>query len=124
LSNQERLIEALANRRVASATVLLDGHFCLLDETYSVVRLPVNVFRHIQPSALVLVEPSLGEVLNQIKQRDGREMDPVLIRRVLEAEREHSEVISKALGVPIMKVNGSSAPGDILAFLRASLPRG
>jgi adenylate kinase len=121
--NQERLIAALAQRRAAPATVLLDGHFCLLDEIHTIVRLPVYVFRRIQPSAFVLVESSLREVLDQIRRRDGREMDPVLIRRLIEAEREHSEIVSKALGVPIMNVNASTPIGDIMGFLRTSLPR-
>ena len=32
--HQDSLIAALANRQAAPATVLLDGHYCLLDETY------------------------------------------------------------------------------------------
>lgn len=122
LSNQERLIAALDIRRAARRTTLLDGHFCLLDDTYAIVRLPVNVFQRIQPSALVLVESNPGEVVDRIKRRDGREIDPALIQQLLQAEREHSQAISEALGVAIMIVNGSTAPEDIVAFLRTSSP--
>jgi adenylate kinase len=120
LSNQERLVAALAIRRAASGTALVDGHFCLLDATYSVVRLPVNVFQRIQPAALLLVESNPSDAVDRIKRRDGREIDPALIRRLLQAEREHSQTISEALGVPIMIVNGTTATEDIVGFLRAS----
>lgn len=124
LSNQERLIAALAIRRAAPGTALLDGHFCLLDDTYTVVRLPVSVFQRIQPSALVLVESNPGEVVDRIKRRDGRAIDPGLIQQLLQAEREHSQAISEVLGVAIMIVNGLTAPEDIVAFLRAPSPAG
>jgi adenylate kinase len=122
LSNQDSLIAALTNRQAAPATVLLDGHFCLLDETYNVVRLPVNVLQRLRPSALVLVESSPSEIFYRIKRRGGKEMDPALIRRLLETEREHSKNISDLLGVPIMSTNGSTAAGDVLAFLRSCSP--
>jgi adenylate kinase len=122
LSNQDSLIAALDHRRAAPATVLLDGHFCLLDTTYNVVRLSVNVFQRIQPSALVLVESTPSEIFYRIKQRGGKEMDPALIRTMLKAEREHGKDISDALGVPIMTADGSTAAGDILAFLRSCSP--
>ena len=120
LSNQERLIAAVTLRRAAPGTVLLDGHFCLLDDTYTITRLPVNVFKHIQPSALVLVEADPGEVVYRIKRRDERQIDVDLIQRLLFAEREHGQAISEAIGVPIIIVDGSIAAEDIVAFLRAS----
>jgi adenylate kinase len=82
----------------------------------------VNVFQRIQPSALVLVECGLSEILKRIRRRDEREMNPILIQRLLEAEREHSKFISRALGVPILNVNASTAAGEILTFLRSSSP--
>jgi hypothetical protein len=63
LDNQDRLIAALATRRLTPAHVLLDGHFCLIDETYAVVPIPLSVFQRIQPSALVLVECGLSEII-------------------------------------------------------------
>jgi adenylate kinase len=120
LSNQDRLIAALAIRRSATDIVLLDGHFCLLDNTHAVVRLPVEIFERIQPSAIVLVEAKVGEITDRIKQRDGREIHPSLIHELMQAEREHSHAISEALGVPIMTVNSTTAAEDIVAFLRAS----
>jgi adenylate kinase len=119
LDNQERLTTALDIRRTGSGTVLLDGHFCLLDNTHSIVRLPVNVFERIQPNAIVLVEAKVREIVDRIKQRDGREIHPTLIQGLIQAEREHSRAISQSLGVPIMTVNGTIAAEDIVTFLRA-----
>jgi adenylate kinase len=120
LSNQERLIAALGVRRAAQGTVLLDGHFCLLDDAYSIVRLPVNVFQRIQPIALVLVESALAEVVDRIRQRDQRRVDPALIDQLIQAEREHGQTISEALGAPLMAVDVSTAAEDIVNFLRVS----
>jgi len=120
LSNQERLIVAIEARRMAQGTVLLDGHFCLLDDTYKVVRLPVNVFQRIQPSALVLIEPDPAEVVLRLERRDQGQLDPVLIHQLLHAEREHGQTISEALSVPIMTVDASTAAEDIVTFLQAS----
>jgi adenylate kinase len=119
-SNQERLIATLAIHRTDHGTILLDGHFCLLDSTCIIVRLPVSVFQHIQPRALVLVEAGVAEVVDRIKRRDGREIDPTLTWKLLQAEREHSHVISETLDIPIMIVGSSTATQDIVTFLHKS----
>jgi hypothetical protein len=40
LNNQESLIIALANRRTGLKDVLLDGHFCLFDQSSVIQRIP------------------------------------------------------------------------------------
>jgi adenylate kinase len=120
ISNQERLIEALAIRRASDGTVLLDGHFCLIDDTYTIVRLPIDVFQRLNPSALVLVESNPDEIVNRIKLRDGRDINPDIINQLVQAEREHSQFISEVLRVPIMIVNSLTPIINILAFLQSS----
>ena len=120
LSNQERLVAELEIRRAALGHVLLDGHFCLLDDRYNVVQLPVAVFQRIEPSALVLVESDLVEVVDRIRRRAQQEIDPALVKHLLQAEREHAHTISEALRVPVMAVNASTDIQDIMTFLRAS----
>src|SRR5260221_321590 len=71
LENQERLVSVLADLCTASANVLLDGHFCLLDEKSAIVRIPVNFFKRIHPTALVLVESGADEVLDRQGLRRG-----------------------------------------------------
>lgn len=80
----------------------------------------MNVFEHIKPSALVLVEADPCEAVDRIKRRDERQIDVALIQRLLFAEREHGHAISKAIGVPIIIVDGSIPTEDIVAFLRAA----
>ena len=120
LSNQDRLIAALDVRRRAGGIVLLDGHFCLLDNTYSVVPLPVRVFERINPSAMVLVEATDTEVVDRRAQRDGKQMDAGLVQRLLQSEREHSHAIAQALGVPLMLVNSSTPVDTIVDHLRSA----
>ncbi len=119
-SNQERLLSALGVRRATPGTVLLDGHFCLLDHARTVVRVPRDIFERMQPNALVLVETDITQVLDRIRQRDARHLDPVLIWQLAQAEREHALAISKDIGIPIMTVDVSTNLEDIVAFLRAS----
>lgn len=118
LKNQERLLAALAVRRRLPGVVLLDGHFCLLDEKHAIVRLPVDVFARMQPAALVLVEATLAEVTNRVSKRDGKHLDPGLIEKLADSEREHAFEVSHALGIPIMTVDASTDPDQILVFLR------
>jgi adenylate kinase len=120
LRNQERLVAALADRRANLTSVLLDGHFCLINDSYAIERVPVTFFQRIQPSALVLVEASANKVFYRIKRRDGRRLELPLITELLQAERDHSVCVSQALGVPIMNVTDSTLPSQIVTFLRSS----
>ena len=90
LRNQERLVAAVADRRDILANVLLDGHFVCLTTADAIERVPVIVFKRIQPTAFVLVEASLDKVFYRIKRRDGRHLDLPLIKELLQAERDHS----------------------------------
>jgi adenylate kinase len=120
LNNQERLIVALADRRTGLKDVLLDGHFCLFDQSSVIQRIPVKIFECIRPAAIVLVESSSEEVSVRIRLRDDRILDPSLIKDLLEAEREHSKYVSDVLGVPMINVDALTPTSEILAFLRSS----
>lgn len=117
-SNQERLIMAVSGLKVADEIILLDGHFCLLDEVHAIVRIPVDVFQRLQPSALVLIEAEPLQILNRIQRRDGRRIDIGLIQQLILSEREHGHAVSKKLGVPILIANASTPPREVDSFLR------
>ena len=113
IETQEGIIQALKARRRFGGTILLDGHYCLLDLKHSIVPVPVRVFRMIGPDALLLVDVEPQELVVRLDRRDGGRLDSGLARRLLDAERRQSRVVAEALGIPLVGVVGSDPLSDL-----------
>ncbi len=116
-ANQAKLISAVNGLRAAGRVLILDGHFSLLSTTHEVVTVDVAVFRELSPQSMVLLESTPTEIAERLSARDGIELAPSLIERLIEQERIHSQHIASALAVPLLVTSGGAASDEIAQFL-------
>ena len=117
---QERLLLALEQRKRRTTNMLLDGHFCVLDPTSQIVRISLDVFRAINPAALLLVEAEPDEVKERLEHREARPYDLDLIKRLAAEERSHAEYVSSALLIPLKLWWTKLGVDEALRFLMES----
>jgi adenylate kinase len=99
-NNQKILLDAL-KRKSFDGDFILDGHFCLLNKDREVEKIPLDVFREINPRELFLLEADPEDIKRNLMKRDLRDYDISLIKNMLREERSHAEYISNSLNKPL-----------------------
>lgn len=116
--NQERLLASIAELSLRLESLIVDGHFCLLDSRHTVQHVPESVFRRMAPVAVLLVREDLRTVYQRLAARDGVGTPMPLLTALDLAELHQATKISNTLGVSLMVWNeaaGFSAASDFLA---------
>ncbi|MCU4414199.1 AAA family ATPase [Acinetobacter sp. WU_MDCI_Axc73] len=104
--NQEILIQELLNYRLNNK-ILLDGHFCLLDMNERVIKLPIELYRNIEISKILLLSSEAELIYKRVLIRDSGKSGLSLqtISDLQDAEMEHAYRVSEALDIPLLEID-------------------
>lgn len=97
--NQDLLSNSL-NRLTISSWFLLDGHFCLLNQSSEITRIPYETFSRISPTIIIVLTDLIGSIQERFSQRDGYQFDSNLLESFQTAEIEYAREISNQLNIP------------------------
>jgi adenylate kinase len=116
-ANQNILIEELCRYRTSKPFVILDGHFCLYNASMKLEILPIDLYRALRVSFLVLLICTPAVIVERLFLRDrnnsGLSLDD--IGQLQKAEIEHARKVALSLNVPIAELDVSAdiAPMDL-----------
>ncbi|REK71983.1 ATP-binding protein [Paenibacillus paeoniae] len=99
--NQDLLSNSL-NRINISGWFLLDGHFCLLNTSSEITRIPIDTFEKISPASIIVLTDLTSSIQKRFFQRDGHQFDFNLLENFQNAEIEYAREISSSLKIPIL----------------------
>ena len=107
--NQKRLIFNLRELIADEKKYFLVGHFCLINMSKKIERLPIDTFRAINPRSLILIETDALTIYERLKKRKGSDpWDISLVEKFIKEEREHATRISNELGIELKIYNSDS----------------
>jgi adenylate kinase len=109
-ANQALLLRGLDlyRARIGVGSILLDGHFSLLDPSGAVVGIPMAVYEAIAPVAVLLVEADPQTVHDRLMRRDGAAAPLETVSVLASRERECAEAVCAALRIPMRTLAGDS----------------
>lgn len=98
--NQVALAAAVRRISEQGHSLLLDGHFVLIDPNSEFIRLPLSVFKDLNLTGVILIEASPEIIASRLSSRDDSKstVDTALF---LEAERAHAELICETLNLTL-----------------------
>jgi adenylate kinase len=97
--NQDALV--LSVRAIVDATILLDGHFCLLGKDELISHIPIATFEALNPSGLAVVTTDPVVAARRLLERDGRSIGATVLAALQDAELSYARELSKHLNVPL-----------------------
>jgi adenylate kinase len=106
--NQEYLVSAVLEKAETHELFILDGHFSLWSRQ-SILPIPISVFQRLPIRGIVLVEESSEIVMSRLVERDGSSKTIEQISKALKQEKEHSILVQKKLGIPMLIVNSDQS---------------
>lgn len=109
--NQQLLINAVERIRATGKTLLLDGHFALMNKARKIEALPAKVFADLRIDGIVVIRDRASSIALRLRQRDGCGFDPKEILALQSAEIEQSKLVSKELGLPLVRVGAFDRDG-------------
>jgi len=107
--NQAALISAARRIRESGATLVLDGHFVLRRAPGTHERLPVDVFRALKCSSVLLIRSPVPVLLERLLARQDMSWTEAELVEFSMAEDVHSAEVAKQLGIPLEILDSPSA---------------
>ncbi len=112
--NQSLLIAEFQKLKSQERRIVLDGHFCLINKQGKFEKLPLDLFRALGLSHIVLLELNPEIVQSRLSQRDGTTMNLRTIKEFLKIERTHALSVAEALKIPITIVPDTRLANNII----------
>lgn len=110
--NQMILIQQVSHLLSQVDTILLAGHFCIVNSTGKIEQLPRYVFDQIRLEKIVLLEAPDEVIIEHLKKRDEKSYPEKLIQSMLVAERQAAEETANHLAIPLIKYNMKYSEAD------------
>ena len=98
--NQDILISAI-NEYVIEDTILLDGHFCLLDMEGIPQKVPKSTFEQLALASVTLMHDDVEAILARIGSRDSHVHNQKIFNELQKLEMAHAEELSRSIGFPL-----------------------
>jgi len=117
---QNRLILGLTNTVQKQKKYLLDGHYCLLNNNYEIVKIPLDTFEKIHPISLSLILGDISEIKKRLETRDNKPYDYELLKRLQNEELNYAKHLSKKLGITL-NLGTQNDYSELLLLLRNTL---
>lgn len=109
--NQEILTERILEIHKNTKTIILAGHFCIVNCQGQADKLPDDVFNRLQLQKIILLEADSQTILDHLSDRDGKSYSKNLIEGLLKLERQAACDTANRLLCPLVihKMNYSDA---------------
>ena len=107
--NQLILAEEINRYQTNCRTILLDGHFCLLNATSDIHDVPLETFKAISPCAIILLIDKSAAISERLSKRDSHLYSTELISALQSREIARANFVSQSLKVPISVIEVTEA---------------
>ncbi len=112
--NQWLLVSEFKKLKSRGHRIVLDGHFCLINKDGKFEKLPLELFRALELSHIVLLELNPETIQKRLLLRDGSKMHLRTIKTFLKKEREHALFIAENLKIPITIIPDTTLADNII----------
>ena len=117
-SNQDLLLIAVEELGLGDAWYMLDGHFCLIDKSGKVSRIPESTFLKLDVKGIIVLVDSVDAIVQRLMIRDGVTHDAAFIDEFQDKEVRYSKEIAAQLGVPHLSYTNDGPLDTIEGFFR------
>lgn len=116
--NQQYLLLTLDKLKASRKNFILDGHFCLLNASGEVQRIPYKTFAALRPDAIILLTEKPEVVMSRRRERDNVEFAPQSIEAFQQEEVAYAKEIAASIGAKLFISNGADNLAQAVDFIR------
>lgn len=116
--NQNLLVAAIKELRKAEKEFILDGHFCLLNESGEITRIPLETYMLLKPNAIILLTEKPEIIAARRLQRDNVFQDVSEITVFQEEEERYAKEIAEQLNISLVVSHGMDDFDKIVDYVK------
>ena len=117
--NQPYLLQAVNELKASRVNFILDGHFCLLNSSGEITRIPLDTFQDLNPDAILLLMEKPDVIAARRKERDGIDASVQSIDNFQQEECSYAKEVSAILGAKLFISYGEEDLTKAIAFLKS-----
>lgn len=102
--NQQLLIKSVSKITQSGTTLLLDGHFAILNEEKQPTAIDTNVFLELGINAIITIHDSASVIAERMSTRDGIKQSDVDIEELQNLELSRAKQVANELKIPLSTV--------------------
>lgn len=99
--NQNLLKLAIEKYIPYNSSYILDGHFCLINDKFEITKISQTTFKDLEISRIILLTNNPSTIVQNLKNRDGKDYPEKLIKNFQDDEISYSKLIAKELNIDI-----------------------
>lgn len=115
--NQDILIYAINEYLDDKKLCLLDGHFCLINETGGISKVPEQTYRSIFPVAIIVLHDEPDKIHTRLNERDNENYNLEFIKNFQEQELIYSKDVANNLNIPHLPCNPFTDQNNTYRFI-------
>ena len=104
--NQNYLLDAV--NRISEKEYILDGHFCLLNSSGEVERIPLDTFKRLPIKAIMVIYDDVSKIVARLNERDGIKHNETTFEKFQNEELSYAKEIAELLCVTFTIINCES----------------
>lgn len=117
--NQQYLLQAVSELRDSGENFILDGHFCLLNASGEITRIPYDTFTTLKPEAIILLMERSEVIAARRKKRDGIEASVQDIEDFQQEECAYAKEVASDIGARLFISGGSGDLARAIDFIKS-----
>lgn len=117
--NQQYLLQAVDELRSSGKNFILDGHFCLLNASGEITRIPYDTFTTLNPDAIILLMEKSEVIADRRKERDGIEASVQSIEAFQQEECAYAKEIAIEIGAKLFISGGAGDLAQAIDFIKS-----
>jgi adenylate kinase len=117
--NQQYLLQAVSELRASGQSFILDGHFCLLNESGEITRIPYDIFTSLKPDAIILLTEASDIIAARRLKRDGIEASIQNIDAFQQEECTYAKEVAADIGAKLFVSGGAGDLAQAITFIKS-----
>lgn len=117
--NQQYLLMAVDELKASGQNFILDGHFCLLNDSGEIQRISRDVFTALKPDAIVLLTEIPEVIVARLKNRDNIEVSIRHIEEFQQEERSYANEVAIEVGAQLFISSGARDLTQAIKFIKS-----
>lgn len=101
---QSMLLKGIERLKQDSSTLILDGHYCLLNSNNEPEKISEKTFEEIAPKVMAIVIEDEEIIYERLKQRDGTKYSLSLLKKMQKMEIDHAKHLSSKYEKPYVEI--------------------
>lgn len=115
--NQDILLEAIDKYINESETIMLDGHFALINKSNIIELVPIETFKGLNLLGILLITDDPVNIVKRLEQRDNKKYDVNFITEFQNKEIEWARKVSIDLDIELLLVSMGNNLDELYEFV-------